>query len=169
MLCCPLTYSLADILSLATYIDPRLLSVPSPHSPSRSKSNSRVTRPPNAFFIFRSEMISKLKLKDIETDQRNISRIVSHLWNDLPDDQKENYRQAAEIRRLQHQLEHPDYKYQPSTISESPKEKRRRNGVEAEVARAREAANRLKHSPEYQCSPVPPQEWVSRAVISLST
>ncbi|PFH54730.1 hypothetical protein AMATHDRAFT_106412, partial [Amanita thiersii Skay4041] len=74
-----------------------------------------VTRPPNAFMLFRSDFWAKEKLKTepIERDHRDISRIAALCWNNLDDEIRAIYQKKAEERKQIHRLQYPEYKYSP--------------------------------------------------------
>lgn len=91
--------------------------IPSPlSSHARRRQKGHVARPPNAFMLFRSIFWANEKLKDepIERDHRDISRITAHCWNALDDAGKAPYIALAKQRKLQHELDHPGYKYRPA-------------------------------------------------------
>lgn len=123
---------------------PVLTHSPSPDSPSgrspstrsRKTSPGHVKRPCNAFILFRSHAVTtNLVPKEIERDHRNISRIISHMWHSLDDNERKLWERQAEIEKQRHRELHPDYKYRPSS---------RRNNV------LRRTARRLS-STERQC------------------
>lgn len=123
---------------------PGLTHSPSPDSPSgrspashaRKTSPGHVKRPCNAFILFRSHAVTtNLIPKEVERDHRNISRIISHMWHSLDDDERKLWERQAEIEKQRHREMHPDYKYRPSS---------RRNNV------LRRTARRLS-STERQC------------------
>jgi hypothetical protein len=96
--------------------------------------------------MFRSEFWEKEKLKEqpIERNHRNISRIVSHCWNSLGDEEKARYQTLAEQRKQLHLLEHPDYKYapasHPSKVTKKKPKKESNKGDEEEKERCRKLA-----------------------------
>lgn len=58
--------------------------------------------------------LEKQKEEPIDRNHRNISRIVSHCWNSLSNEEKAQYQALAEQRKQLHRLEYPDYKYAPT-------------------------------------------------------
>lgn len=88
----------------------------------RRRVLGHVSRPPNAFMLFRSEFWAKEKLKPepIERDHRDISRIAAHCWNNLPDHVRAKFQQLAAQKKQEHREEHPDYKYAPVFKRRSP-------------------------------------------------
>ncbi|EFI28653.1 hypothetical protein CC1G_13679 [Coprinopsis cinerea okayama7 len=109
---------------VSTYSDSSLSSNPSPPTFSRplsrasqpKKAKSHISRPPNAFLLFRSDFWAREKLKanPVERDHRDISRIAAHCWRNLDLATKQVYqRRALHLREL-HQQQYPDYKYTPA-------------------------------------------------------
>lgn len=96
--------------------------------------------------MFRSEFWAREKQKDhpIERNHRNISRIVSHCWNGLGDEEKARYQALAEERKQLHLLEHPNYKYAPANRSiktaKKKSNKESKKGDEEEKERCKKLA-----------------------------
>lgn len=123
-------------------LSPQVLSPSNRVDVSGSSSHSRkmgpghVKRPCNAFILFRSHAVTaNLIPKEVERDHRNISRIISHMWHSLSEEERKLWEMQAELEKRKHREMHPDYKYRPSS---------RRNNVH------RRAARRLS-STERQC------------------
>ncbi|WFD33049.1 hypothetical protein MSPP1_004106 [Malassezia sp. CBS 17886] len=77
---------------------------------------NHVKRPCNAFILFRSHAVAtNLIPKEVERDHRNISRIISHMWRSLSPGERKTWEERAEVEKARHRLQHPDYKYRPST------------------------------------------------------
>jgi hypothetical protein len=96
-------------------LDSTPIDVPETGTKSRPfKDTSEPKRPPNAFIIFRSKMSKDAKgLKSIEKDNRHISRMVTHLWHNLPDEQRAVYYSMAEEKKAAHRRLYPNYRYAP--------------------------------------------------------
>lgn len=74
----------------------------------------RVSRPPNAFILFRSHFLrEKVIPTHVETRQQNLSRIVGQCWNLMTQDQKDYWRTEAKNARSAHQKNNPGYKFSP--------------------------------------------------------
>ncbi|KAF8588435.1 hypothetical protein K439DRAFT_1613475 [Ramaria rubella] len=84
-------------------------------SHTRKRSPSHIPRPRNAFIIFRSEFCERQKMseKGIESDHRHISRIAAHVWNNLDEDKKAEYKQRADQEKAEHKAAYPSYRYAP--------------------------------------------------------
>lgn len=111
--------------------------------PSR-RSGNRVPRPRNAFMIFRSEFWAGDKIsRTVEHDHRHISRIIGHCWNQLPESEKDKWRQKAEQEKLDHILKYPGYRFSPSVrTKKAVKRKVKRNSAE-ELLRCKQVAELL--------------------------
>ncbi|KAJ7102465.1 hypothetical protein B0H15DRAFT_875983 [Mycena belliarum] len=120
-----------------------------PPKSNRRRPADHVPRPRNAFMIFRSEFWAKQKInKNVEVDHRHISRIVGHLWNDLPEDGKMVYRVKAEREKLEHQRLYPGYRFTPTVRTQKPvKRKVQRNGLK-DLTRCHKVAGLLKAGKE---------------------
>ncbi|OBZ79874.1 Silenced mating-type M-specific polypeptide Mc [Grifola frondosa] len=104
---------------------------------SSKPSTSKVPRPPNPFFIYRSAVLPDLAA--VEPDNRIKSKIIGQLWKKMPPDEKELWNKKGELAKAQHKEKYPDYRYQPSKRKEEqkrrtskrtgPKEDRRRDTI----------------------------------------
>ncbi|TFK30710.1 HMG-box [Coprinopsis marcescibilis] len=138
------------------------LSPPSTSSPTFStsslrigqskKGKSHISRPPNAFLLFRSEFWAREKQKKnpVERDHRDISRIAAHCWRSLDDTAKQVYYQRASKLREQHQIQYPTYKFTPAPRKTRKKSKK----TDENDARCALLASQL--MPEYVPSYSPP-------------
>lgn len=81
------------------------------YNPRYSRGDkARTARPPNAFMLFRSRMITT-KAGTLAETQQNMSRIAAEVWNELPDWVRNAWqREAAKTKRL-HALICPDSVY----------------------------------------------------------
>ncbi|KAJ6539284.1 hypothetical protein B0H19DRAFT_1269613 [Mycena capillaripes] len=85
---------------------------PSPPLPSKSR---RIPRPPNAFILFRSDLLKKGQIPDtVERRQQTLSRVAGECWNLLTAAEKRVWQDLAAERAALHQLEYPDYHFKPS-------------------------------------------------------
>jgi hypothetical protein len=77
-----------------------------------SKSG-RIKRPPNSFFVY----VSKLREQhDADSSgpvyQRDFNKEAGLRWRALPAVEKEYYKNLSNIAKVEHSIEHPDYKYE---------------------------------------------------------
>ncbi|KAN0061690.1 hypothetical protein ACQY0O_005682 [Thecaphora frezii] len=94
-------------------------------SHAKKKQPGHVKRPRNAFILFRSHFVSeKVIPKEVECDHRNISRIVSEIWRNTPEEEKTYWHNLADKEREEHHRLYPDYIYKPESRK---KQVRKRN------------------------------------------
>ncbi|KAI6045148.1 hypothetical protein EDC04DRAFT_204315 [Pisolithus marmoratus] len=101
-------------------------------SHTRNRRKGHIPRPPNAFMVFRSWLWNKNDLKNVERDNRNVSRIAGSIWRDFSEEQRAPFRKMAEETKMRHAQLYPEYRYTPSfrkakKSSQRPP-KRRREG-----------------------------------------
>ncbi|KAF5312659.1 hypothetical protein D9619_003093 [Psilocybe cf. subviscida] len=107
-------------------------------------SPERVRRPRNAFMIFRSEfnsMRDKIS-RNVEHDNRHISRIVGHYWNQMSEEEKDVWRKRADQEKVEHMRKYPGYKFAPLARTKKLKRNVKRNGDD-EMERCRLVAELL--------------------------
>lgn len=113
-------------------------------SPQRLRSGNRVSRPRNAFMIFRSEFWAGEKItRSVEHDHRHISRIIGHCWNQLPDAEKDKWRQKAEQEKLDHFMKYPGYRFTPSARAKKAVKRKVKRNSEEELLRCKQIAELL--------------------------
>lgn len=84
-------------------------------SHAKKRLPGHIPRPRNAFILFRSHAVRMgLVPQDMERDHRNISRIVSHMWNSLSESDRTTWQREAQKEKEQHAQLYPDYKYRPA-------------------------------------------------------
>ncbi|CAK5275571.1 unnamed protein product, partial [Mycena citricolor] len=84
----------------------------SPISPSKSK---RVPRPPNAFILFRSDLVRNGGIPDtVERRQQTLSRVAGECWNLLDPMKKREWQEKAAKLASDHMRDHPDYHFKPA-------------------------------------------------------
>lgn len=119
-------------------------SSPLPHKTRSScsrrsqKDPTHISRPLNAFIIFRKHKCPQIRAAGVERDNRIISRIVGGIWKKMSEEEKAPYRAEAQRLADAHKVEHPHYRFSPQARSE-PK-KRRNVKRRDEVTRQRVAA-----------------------------
>ncbi|KAI0692231.1 hypothetical protein BC835DRAFT_1416711 [Cytidiella melzeri] len=86
----------------------------------RAPETNKVPRPRNAFIIFRCQNGSQLHSKDNvglarpPTPEKTLSKRAGAAWRNLPESEKQVFKDLAERERLEHQEKYPDYRYQPN-------------------------------------------------------
>lgn len=119
-------------------------------SHARKTPPGHIKRPPNAFILFRSHCCtppdspsavnfsapgtpSAKQLSELGiTDHRHISRITSHLWKSLTSVERGFWERQAVIKKEEHKVLFPDYKYKP-IYRNKDKVRRRRKGEPGEM------------------------------------
>ncbi|RDB28976.1 Transcription factor ste11 [Hypsizygus marmoreus] len=140
------TTALASSLSSSNTPSPLSASLSSPElvraSHSRRRQKGHISRPPNAFMLFRSDFWAKEKQKEvpIERDHRDISRIAGHCWNNLSGEEKARYQRLAAQRKQMHTIENPGYKYAPAARKDRAPKRKAKKGNEEEEERCRQLA-----------------------------
>lgn len=85
-----------------------------PVSPT-APSAPHIPRPPNAFMVYRSELIKSGRIpQGVEHRQQNISRLAGECWNLLTEDEKGVYRKKAADALEEHKRLNPNYKFTPA-------------------------------------------------------
>lgn len=76
----------------------------------------------------------------IENDHRQISRIAGHIWNNLPEEQKAEYRRRAEEEAAAHKAAYPDYRYAPVGRPRAVVRHKIKRSIDDETLRCRKVA-----------------------------
>ncbi|KAM0790661.1 hypothetical protein ACM66B_004521 [Microbotryomycetes sp. NB124-2] len=81
----------------------------------RSKPENHTPRPPNAWILYRSAQIQRLKADAIvsKKPQAEISKLIGFMWRDESHATKQYYDELAAIKKAEHQLQYPDYAFKP--------------------------------------------------------
>ncbi|KAF7325649.1 Specific transcriptional repressor [Mycena kentingensis (nom. inval.)] len=84
---------------------------------SDSDESSKPPRPANSFMCFRSAIAARQAASHIANpkslNQTNVSSDAGNLWKAMSDEEKAPYREEALMRKAEHQLRYPGYRYQP--------------------------------------------------------
>ncbi|KAE8440559.1 hypothetical protein EG329_007232 [Mollisiaceae sp. DMI_Dod_QoI] len=87
----------------------------------------KVSRPPNMWIIYRSANHAIVKAANPGLSNNEISSIISRMWSDESVAVRKHYSQLAELAKLQHQKEFPDYQFTPRKTAAI--KRRNRHGV----------------------------------------
>ncbi|KAK0504968.1 hypothetical protein EDD18DRAFT_320318 [Armillaria luteobubalina] len=112
---------------------------------------SKPPRPPNAWILFRSDMVRVMpKPATGGAQQSVVSKAISKLWAEADPAIKHEYERRAEIRKQEHAEMYPDYRFQPVK-----KEDKERLKEEAKLAkeRTRRSARKDRGSNRYEPYP----------------
>ncbi|KAF6762672.1 hypothetical protein DFP72DRAFT_1164566 [Ephemerocybe angulata] len=114
------TISARDLPFLST--QPLVQQPAFPPSPPSSTTSStidlvvaHIRRPPNAFMIYRSDLIKSGRIPaGVEHRQQHFSKLAGQCWNLLTETEKDVYRAKAQEALEEHQRTYPNYKFKPS-------------------------------------------------------
>ncbi|KAG1716799.1 hypothetical protein ID866_397 [Astraeus odoratus] len=113
-------------------------------SHTRNRKKGHIPRPPNAFMVFRSWLWNEDNLKNVERDNRNVSRIAGRYWNELSEEGRAPFRKMAEEAKARHAQLYPEYRYAPVFRKANKSAQRRaKRSSEDENARCKKVANLL--------------------------
>ncbi|KAG1147471.1 hypothetical protein G6F37_004054 [Rhizopus arrhizus] len=79
----------------------------------KTSSSNKVPRPMNSFMIYRLEKQQEIVKECPGANHRDISKVIAKWWKEMADEEKEHYRQKAELARQEHHRLYPNYKYSP--------------------------------------------------------
>lgn len=109
---------------------------------NRVRDKEHVARPPNAFMVYRSYVWYTKQLED--NDEKNlssVSRLAGRSWQVMSDQARYPFRQVADIAKREHAARNPDYKYAPTSRSQTSQKKPTRRASRAKVkAKVKETA-----------------------------
>lgn len=88
-------------------VDTRMQDDKTDNQEETSTSDSKISRPPNAFMIFGRENRKILAKQLPQCTNKNISKLLGTQWRSLTVAQKEHYYQLAEQARREHMAKFP--------------------------------------------------------------
>ncbi|KAG8803348.1 hypothetical protein FRC18_007324, partial [Serendipita sp. 400] len=120
---------------------PRKSDQPAPHT--RKFSAGHIPRPPNAFILFRSDLVARKAVPaSLEADHSTISKIIGVCWRTLPARQRKRWEQKALEAKAAHKKQYPDYRYTP-VHRKGPSRKKAKKEQKKDDARCEELAQLL--------------------------
>ncbi|ORY92076.1 high mobility group box domain-containing protein [Syncephalastrum racemosum] len=93
----------------------------------------------NCFMTYRLEKQKEIAQKCPGANHRDISKIIANWWRKEPEDIKKQYRDIAEVNKLEHSQKYPNYKYAPKKRDkkqESRKNSKPNNPLPVRVSRS---------------------------------
>jgi hypothetical protein len=139
---------------------------------NRARDKEHVARPPNAFMVYRSYVWYTKQLED--NDEKNlscVSRLAGRSWQIMSEQARHPFRQVADIAKREHAARNPDYKYAPSSRSQtSGKKPARRASIAKAKAKVKESATqRDTLPPSKDVTPTPASTPPSSSELSCSS
>ncbi|KAI0286665.1 hypothetical protein BGY98DRAFT_1092311 [Russula aff. rugulosa BPL654] len=101
---------------------------------NRARDEGHVRRPPNAFMVYRSYVYHTKKLEN--NDEKNlsaVSRQAGRSWQVMGEQAQHPFKQVADIAKREHAARNPNYKYSPSSRSQTSPKKPARRASKAKV------------------------------------
>ncbi|KAK0490940.1 hypothetical protein IW261DRAFT_1413365 [Armillaria novae-zelandiae] len=95
----------------------------------------KIPRPPNAFILFRSDILKKLREKDPKNKtgkQRFLSQVAGEAWRRITPEERQAFNNLAEEARADHLKKYPNYRFSPQRKGSKKKgrlESDRENGT----------------------------------------
>jgi hypothetical protein len=142
-------------LSTSNSTFPRVSSLYQMAGPVRSSptnTTQRVVqppRPPNAWILYRSDMVRELPPVAPGTPRRaqaEVSKMISDMWKAAPERVRQHYEQLADAKKAEHQAMYPGYRFQP--MKKEEKERlREEKRLEKEKDRAQSRRHRSRPTP----------------------
>lgn len=74
-----------------------------------------VKRPQNSFMVWSSGMRIQIAKCNPTKTNAEISIILGKIWNDMSDEYKLNYKLQADLIKVEHYKQHPEYVYKPKS------------------------------------------------------
>ncbi|KAK0455400.1 uncharacterized protein EV420DRAFT_1272450 [Desarmillaria tabescens] len=116
-----------------------------------SASSAKPPRPPNAWILFRSDMVRIMpKPANGSSQQSVVSKAISKLWAEADPAIKHEYERRAEIRKQEHHEMYPNYRFQP--VKKEDKERRKEEDRQAKE-RNRRSGRKARGSNRYEPYP----------------
>ena len=89
---------------------------------SRGRDQEHISRPPNAFMVYRSYIWFTKQLENSgEKNLSCVSKLAADSWKDISEDARKPFIDVAEDAKRKHAELHPNYKYAPTSRSAKPK------------------------------------------------
>ncbi|KAH0795490.1 HMG box family protein [Histomonas meleagridis] len=77
-----------------------------------TEKQKKISRPPNAFFLYCVENRSKVHEEHPELPNLEVTKALANMWKSLSDAEKQPYKEQAKLKQSDFKQIHPEYKYQ---------------------------------------------------------
>ncbi|RDB25442.1 MAT+ sexual cell fertilization-promoting factor [Hypsizygus marmoreus] len=91
-------------------------------APASPAEPPKIPRPPNSWILFRSDTSQLLKSQGV-VHQSEMSTTIALMWRNLHPTVKAEYERRAEVKKLEHQAAHPNYRFTPKSKETKAREK----------------------------------------------
>jgi len=82
-------------------------------APAATPSKSHIKRPPNAFFLYRSDKLEEVRAELGTAQQNSLSKVLAERWNNETPEVRQIYKDLAEQVKADHLARYPNYRFNP--------------------------------------------------------
>lgn len=79
----------------------------------RNKKKEHVKRPMNAFMVWSVTQRKQLSKEQPKLHNTELSKKLGQMWKSLNEEEKQHFKEQADLIKSQHRERYPDYKYRP--------------------------------------------------------
>ncbi|GAM87147.1 hypothetical protein ANO11243_051680 [Dothideomycetidae sp. 11243] len=124
---------------------------PIPPAKATGGKHGKTPRPPNSFILYRQYHHATVVGKNPGIHNNKISQIIGRMWQAEPQLIKDEWKFKADLAKMQHETDHPDYQYQPRKPSD--KKRRARKSQKKVDPEMRKILDRFNTIPQHPVDP----------------